>query len=288
MGLHGLLRDLMTRPLPDLTLFIGPQSRHGLSVNLAVRDNRPAMISAGLASYPTRMASPALRALADPNGTLDDRRAAFAALTDEKPAFYSALNFLGAPHRGFRLSDLFPEAESQLGGLAEAAGDAAFRLVMAPDTLPDLFLAAGSDALEARVRETPWEQFYEVNWADLVIETQAALPGAEIIVLTHSGTALGGEALSEFLFGPAADAVDARVFLRGSLNVTGQAVLDRMGKGVPPDEVARDLYRSFADRADKATCRERLGMDRLTWTLLLQRFDEDVERIAALDGVEVI
>jgi hypothetical protein len=234
------------------------------------------------------VASPALRALADPNATLADRRSAFDALSDPKPAFYAAINFLGAPQRGLVGTQLFPEAASQLGALAEIAAEAAFRLVFAPDNLPDLFLAAGSGALEARVRETPWEQLYEIGWARLIADTHDAFPAAEIIVLTHSGTALGGEGLAHTLFGPAAEAVDPRLFLRASLNVTGQAVLDRMGAGMPPDEVARDLYRSFADRADPALCRERLGMDRLTRNLLMQRYDEDIERIAALEGVEVI
>lgn len=278
----------MPGPFPDLTVFIGPQSRHGLAVNLAVRDNRPAMIRAGLNAQPTRMASPALRALADPDKTLEERRTAFDALTAEGPAFYSALNFLGAPHKGFHKAELFPEAESQLGGLAEVAGERAFRLIIAPDTLPDLFLAAGSAVLEDRVRATPWEQLYEIDWADLIADTHCALPQAEILVLTHKGTTLGGSALLERLFGSAAGAVDRRQFLREGLTTTGQAVLDRMGETVPSDEVSGDLYRSFADRADAALCRERLGMDRLTHRLLMQRYDEDMERISALDRVEVV
>lgn len=273
---------------PQLTLFLGPQSRHGLALNLAVRDNRPALIRAGLAAFPTRMASPALRALADPNKTIDERRCAFEDLTADGPAFYSALNFLGAPHRGFQRAELFPEAEIQLGALAEVAADRPFRVILAPDTLPDLFLAVGSDELENRVRAASWEQLYEASWAELVENLLDALPCAGLLVLTNSGAATGGVALAECLFGPAADAVGPTVFLRETLNVTGQAVLDRMGAGTPTEEVARDLYRSFADRADVETCRERLGIDRLTRKLLLQRYDEDIERIAALDRVEVL
>lgn len=278
----------MGDPFPGLTLFFGPQSGHALAINLAVRNQRPAMIRAGLAAYPTRMASPALRALADPNRTLNERREAFRALSGEMPAFYSALNFLGSPNKGFRRSELFPDASVQLGLLAEVAGDTPFRVILAPDALPDLFLAIESETVSDQIRNTSWEQLFEVSWAELVAEILEALPATDVIVLTHVGVALGQSELAARLFGPAADVVEPRLFLREALNVTGQAVLDRIGEGAPTDEVARDLYRSFARRVDEAACREALGMDRLTRKLLLQRFDEDLVEIAAMDRVEVL
>ena len=278
----------MGDPFPGLTLFLGPQSGHALAINLAVRNQRPAMIRAGLAAYPTRLASPALRGLADPNRTLAERRDAFLALSGEMPAFYSALNFLGSPNKGFRRSELFPDAAIQLGLLAEVAGEASFRVILAPDALPDLFLAVESEEIAEQIRDKSWEQLYEVNWAELVTELRDALPASEVIVLTHAGLALGGALLGARLFGSAADVVEPRFFLREALNVTGQAVLDRMGEGTPTDAVARDLYRSFARRVDDAACREALGMDRLTRKLLMQRFDEDLVEIAAMDSVEVI
>ena len=48
------------------------------------------------------------------------------------------------------------------------------------------------------------------------------------------------------------------------------------------------MHALFADRADLETCKERLGIDRLTHKLLMQRYDEDLARIGALDRVEVI
>lgn len=278
----------MGDPFPRLSLFLGPQSGHALAINLAVRNQRPAMIRAGLAAYPTRLASPALRALADPNRTRDERREAFMALSGEKPAFYSALNFLGSPNKGFRSSDLFPEASVLLGHLAEVAGDTRFRVILAPDALPDLFLATESETVREQIRNTSWEHLFEVSWAELVAEIRVALPAADLVVLTHAGVALGGTVLAAHLFGPAADVVEPRLFLSESLNVTGQAVLDRMGEGMPTDEVARDLYRSFARRVDQTACREALGMDRLTLKLMMQRFDEDLGEIAAMDCVEVL
>ncbi|MBT8417192.1 MAG: hypothetical protein KJO42_07100 [Silicimonas sp.] len=278
----------MPGPFPSLTLFIGPQSSHGLALNLVVRDNRPGMVKAGLAAMPTRLASPALRSIADPNRTLDERRATFAGFSDEAPAFFAALNFLGAPHKGFRQAELYPDAEVQLGLLAEVAGEARFRVVLSLDDLPNLFLATGSDVLEDRVRATPWEQLYAVSWAELVAGVLDCLPGAEVLVLTHAGVALGGATLVARLFGPAAGVLNGRDLLQAGLNLTGQAVLDRMGAATPDAAAARELYRSFADRADAAVCRERLGMDRLTRKLMLQRFDEDMGAIAAMDRVEVI
>ncbi len=275
-------------PFPRLTLFLGPQSRHALAVNLAVRNNRPAMNRSGLAAFPTRLASPALRALANPDQSLDERRAAFRALSDNAPAFYSALNFLGASNKGFRTPELFPSAAIQLGLLAEVAEDQPFRVILAPDALPDLFLAVDSEILAEQIRNTAWEHLYEVSWAELVGEICDALPAAEVVVLTHRGVAVGGENVAEFLFGPAACEVASRHFLWEALNATGQAVLDRMGEGTPPDEVARDLYRSFGNRVDETACREKLGLDRLSRKLLLQRFDEDLAEIAATRRVKVI
>ena len=77
--------------------------------------------------------------------------------------------------------------------------------------------------------------------------------------------------------------------LRSALNMTGPAVLNRMGSDAEPHEnVTWELYQSFANRADAETCRSRLGKNRLTHKLLLQRFDEDLTAIAAIDSVTVI
>lgn len=278
----------MSGSFPDLTLFIGPGFSHGLAVHQVLRDNRKALFRAGLAAHPTRMASPALRAIADSNRTLDERREAFAGFSSSAPAFYAALNFLGSPYRGLRNADFFPDAEVQLGALAEVAGAARFRMVLALDSLPDLFMATELETLVERARATPWEQLYAASWADLLAGLLDCLPGAEVIVLTHAGLALGGEGLVERLFGPGAAVLNARDLLGQCLNVTGRAVLDRMGEAMPDEASARELYQSFAARADAAACRERLGMDRLTRKLLMQRFDEDMARIAAMARVEVI
>ena len=76
--------------------------------------------------------------------------------------------------------------------------------MLAIDPLPEFFLAAGSEGLEARVRNTGWEYLYEISWAELVREVAAMLPGSPILVLTGKGTGAATEAVQARLFGTAA------------------------------------------------------------------------------------
>ena len=73
-----------------------------------------------------------------------------------------------------------------------------------------------------------------------------------------------------------------------SINLTDDHMKTLIETALADEAAARELYQSFAARADAAACRERLGMDRLTRKLLMQRFDEDMARIAAMARVEVI
>lgn len=274
---------------PDLTLFLGPQTRSGLALNLAVRNNRPAMIKAGLRAHPTRIASPALRALADQRRSVSERNETFAAMLEEAPAFHAALNMFAPSHKGFTGLELFPDSVFQLAALGDVAEYTRMRVIVTPDWLPDYFLAAASPPLETRVRGTGWEVLYELNWVDLVADICSVLPKADVLVLTPRGLALGLGPLGARLFGPGAVAVAPSFFLREALDVTGQAVLDRMEPGAPLSaEVAADLYASFAVRADREMCRERLGLDRQTLGLLATRFDEDMAEIAGMDRAEVV
>lgn len=277
----------MVLGVPDLTLFLGPQTQHGLAINSVVREYRAAMIGAGLAAHPTRIASPALRRVADPTDAPEARREAFRTLKGENAAFYSALNFLGDLPKSFRGPAIFPDAA--IATLGEAAAGADLRIVLTPDALPDVFVSAGSDALDSQVRATPWEVLFELSWAELAAGLRQAVPQAEMLVLTHGGVALGGADLQARLFGAAAKSLPPYSFLRSTLNTTGQAVLGRIDaeKG-PEPRMAAELYGSFADRAGPQVCRERLGLDRLTVKLLKQRYDEDIAAIASMDRVEVI
>ena len=282
----------MGTPFPNLTLFLGPQTQAGLALNLAIRNNRPGLIKAGLLAQPTRIASPALRGLLDRKRPLAERNAGFAAFMDQVPAFYAALNIFPMTHKGLPRFQLFPDAPAQLDALSEVVGYSRLRVIVTPDQLPDFFLAAGSEVLERAVRETSWDVLYELSWVDIVADLRASLPKAEILVLTPRGMALGQGPLVDRLLGPGAGVVGPFHFLREALDVTGQAVLDRMDPDSQlTDEVAADLYASFALRADEAMCDERLGIDRVTRALLAQRFDEDMAEIieiAGADQVEVI
>jgi hypothetical protein len=279
----------MAAPVPTLTLFIGPQTQAGLALNLAIRENRPALLRAGLAAHPTRIASPLLRGVSNPKSDIGTRRARFAEMAGDGPSFHSALNFFGMTRKGFRNFELFPGSLAALEALAEAAEGVPMRVILTPDRLPDFFLATGSDLVAEWVRATGWELLYELSWAEIVANVRAVLPSAEVLVLTHRGLALGGAALAERLFGAVSGAVVGPVFLRETLNATGRAVLDRMALTAAPETaVAEELYSSFADRVDVETCRERLGLDRLTVKLLGQRLEEDLALMRAMRRVEVV
>ena len=273
----------MAADAPELTLFMGPNSAHGLAINKVVKAIRKDLATTGLRLVPTRWASPMMRTIVSAKRDLAERRASFRALTEDGPAFYCALNFLGTPHSGERRADLFVEAEDKFDGLAAASDGAPFRVVLALQPLPHFFCASASDVLDTRVKATPWEQLYAMSWAELVMGLVDACPNAEVLVLRHESVAQW----SEEIFGDAASADVRHALFRALLTTTGQAVVDRMPEQ-PSDEAARELYASFAELPDALSIRERLGLDRLTAKLLAQRFEEDMAAIAMLDGVRVI
>lgn len=274
--------------LAPLTLVIGPQTAMALSLNALVRTLRVRLRQAGLIALPSRVASPLLRRNLDPHLNISDRKADLAAQVATGPALLSAVSFLGAPQAGLHQGELFPDAEKALAGLGALVGPA--RVVLVVDSLPAFFLAAGSDVLEARVRRHDWETLYELGWADLAREIVAAVPECELLILSPRGAAVRSPETLERLFGPAASAVqNPYVFLKGAISETGVAVLNRTLEETTPDAaMLGDLYDSFAGRPDPTLVAERLGIDKLTMTLLDQRLAEDLEAIASLPGAEVI
>lgn len=273
--------------VPELTILLGPVTGVSTSLNWLVRKYSGALEDAGLVAYASRFASPMLRRHLNEKPA-EARALAFHEETAKRPAFLAALNFLGSPHTGLKAGEIFPNAEVSIAGLTAIAANA--RLVMTIDTLPAFFLAAGSDALETRVRRTRWEVLYELSWADLAREVKEAVPDCDLVVLTPDGAAVGGPHVLRQLFGNAADVFpDGYALLRAQLAETGQAVLDRLIKGGEPStEMLDDLLRSFAIRPTKDDLNNRLGLDKVTATLLDQRFAEDVEAICALPGTQVI
>lgn len=273
--------------IPELTILLGPVTGVSTALNWLVRKYSGALADAGVVAYANRFASPILRRhLGDKPA--EARALAFHEETAKRPALLSALNFLGSPHAGLKAGEIFPNAEVSIAGLTAIAPQA--RLVLSIDTLPAFFLAAASDPLEARVRRTRWEVLYELSWADLAREVKEAVPDCDLLVLTPDGAATGGPHVLRHLFGNAADVFpDGYALLRAQMGQTGHAVLDRLIKdGEPSSDVLEELQKSFAVRPTKDELQVRLGLDKVTATLLDQRFAEDVEAIRALPGTQVI
>lgn len=276
----------MTAPA-DLTILLGPQTTAGQALNTVIRENRHRLSDAGLSTFPARLATPLLRRAYDERPH-DVRIKEFETSTQRRPAFLSAVNFLGPPHAGLAQSELFPDAELALAGLAEVAPKA--RLIMAIDPLPAFFLAAGSSALEARVQSTPWEILYELSWADLIRAVTDTLPEAKLLILTTRGVGETHGTVLQRLFGEYASHIAPPTgLLRYLITETGRAVLDRLEAQSAPDaNTLEEIYASFALTAQPALVSEKLGIDKVTGLLLDQRFEEDLDAIRAMPRVEVI
>jgi len=271
----------------DLTILLGPQTTATQALNTILRESRHKLSDAGLFMFPSRLAMPILKRSID-DRPLKERRAEFKKETERRPAFLSAINFLGPPHAGLARSELMPDAELALAGLQEIAPKAC--LVMAIDPLPAFFLAAGSDALEARVRDTPWELLYELSWADLIREVTDMVPKARVMVLTTARVgAAPGKAFDRILGKYAEQVQPANAMLRHLISETGRAVLDRIEKQAAPDaETLEEVYSSFALKPSKDDIQQRLGIDKVTTALLEQRFQEDLDSIEKMPNVEVL
>ena len=276
--------------IPDLSILVGPYTRLTLAINAAIRTHRAAMAASGVVALPTRGASPLARALALGPGTGEERWATFLEALPaaaEKPVFLSALNFLGAPAAAISARDLFPGAEELFTGLAGALTTPS-RLVIGIEPLHCFFAASASDALAARVAKTGWEALYEISWADLVEEILNCFPGAETIVVTPESGMLRPGQLSETLFGLAGQAIPSRAFQDAHLTTEGRAALSQIAPEHASEPTLRELFERLGNVPEREVLASRFGIDRLTSTLLTQRFDEDVERLSAMEGVRLL
>ncbi len=273
--------------LPEVTLILGPQTGVSLALNVHLRENRNGLRSHGITVMPSRFASPLMRRVVDQRPEAE-RLAEFKAKAMPRPVILSAVELLGRPQAGLAKGELFPDAELALAGMATIIRDA--RVVFAIDPLPSFFLAAGSDLLEERVRTTPWEVLYELNWYEMLTELVDLLPDATFLVLTGRGVAKEPQqTLARLLGDDLTDLPAPYSMLRQLISETGHAVLDRMLERGPPDaEMLADLCKSFSLTPAKEDIRDRLGLDKVTNILLEQRFEEDLEQIATLPRVELI
>ncbi len=271
----------------NLTLLLGPQTRLGLAINALVRQQRGLLKKADLHALPARLSQPLMRRHLDPDAPLGARQEAFAKDT-EGATFLSAVSFLGPPPVSLGDRELLPEAERWLAALGELSPRS--HIILTIDRLPAFFMAAKSAPLERRVRATPWEVLYELSWSDLIDEILVALPDCKLSVLTPDLAAVRSPETLKLLFGEAADAFpDPYVLLRAMISETGHVVLDRLlGEGTPSVTTLEDLNSSLSTVPSAEMISERLGMDKLTQTLLNQRFEEDLEAIGEMAGIEVL
>lgn len=271
----------------NLTLLLGPQSRLALAINSIVREQNGLLSEGGLRALPARLAQPLIRRNLVQNKPLDARREAFSEDT-EGPIFLSAISFLGTPPVSLGERELLPEAERWLASLGELSPRS--HVILTIDRLPDFFLAAGSAPLERRVRATPWETLYELGWSDLVDEILVALPDCKLSVLTPDTAAVRSPETLKLLFGSASERLpDPYALLRAMISETGHVVLDRLlAEGDPKLETIEELRASFGIYVDPTEAETRLGIDKLTHTLLNQRFDEDLANIRSMPGIEVL
>ena len=140
------------------------------------------------------------------------------------------------------------------------------------------------------MRATGWEVLYELSWAPLARSIVEKMKAAHLLVLTPEGMALRSPEVMDKLFGSEVMEPDHRNWLfRQSINETGLAVLDRLLETSDPDaETLRELYASFAILPNTQDVESRLGIEKITASLLDQRFREDLDAIAGLPRTEVI
>lgn len=274
--------------LPDLTILIGPYTRLSRAINATIRAGRGPLRSVGVAAFPTRIASPSARALALDEAPADVRRATFQTrLGAEGPFLLAALNFLGAPSRSLHKRELFPHMASVCLGLAKS-WDASLRLVLAVEPLDLFFASVGSDALAKRVRATPWEALYEVSWADLAGDIAAATPQAELCVITPETALCRSEQLARTVFGSASEAIDPKAWQDAHLSEEGKAAVAQLADTSPTEGMMLELGEALGNTPTAEEIEMRFGIDRLTQTLLRQRFEEDLARIADLPGIRML
>ena len=270
------------------TLIVGPQTRGAIALNAYARLHGAALAKQGVKALPLRAASPVLWRVTNPARPLDDRKADFEAEIARETTTLCGLNFFGAPEAALKNGTLFPDHEVALSPLGQVAGEA--QVVLLVDALPRFFLAPNAQRLETRVKGTGWETLYDLGWVDLARAITDALPRADLLVLTPEGMALHSEDLLQRFFGGTGDLPGDRFWLlRQAMTETGQAVLDRMRKDGAPDDTTRaELYASFAAHPTLDEINERLGIEKITVTLLEQRLEEDLKAIADLPRTEVL
>lgn len=271
-----------------LTLLLGPQSSGGLALNQLIREKRWPLTREGAHVLPTRFASPLIRRVSDPERPFRERKAEFNKETEPRPAVLSLLNSFGPPQAASANGQFFPESEALLRSVGKIAG--LCNGVIAIEPLTHLFLASGSAKLEAQVRATAWEDLYEMSWLDLVERLLHTMKAARLLVLTPKGMATRSPEVLARVFGAKpAEVLDPYWLTQRALDEPGQAALQGvLADGTPSLEMLEDLYADHAIRPDCQEIEDKLGIEKITQTLLEQRFEEDLAAITMTPRVLVI
>ena len=272
----------------DLTIVVGPQTESAFALNSYVRKFAPLLKDAGVKALPVRASMSLISRVTYPSRPLAERIFDLQNDAELHPVTLCAINFFGPPESALKSGKFFPEPESFTRPLGEVAGKA--RIILAVDALYKMFLAPGATRLEARVKVTGWEHLFDLGWLELARAVSVGFPEAELLVLTPEGLALRSEdVLARVFYRDKPVQGDPHWLLRQALTETGQSVLDRIFATSDPDEkILSEVYGAFRKEIPHSDIEARLGIEKITATLLDQRFREDLDAIAALPRVEII
>lgn len=236
------------------TLFIGAPTALGHALNALVRGHGVSLGKAGVAAYPNKIVTYALRAAI---GDRPDPRElkALVSAAHEKSLFLSALFAMGRPGTALRDNELFPEAERMLGEISHVLSDQVDRVVLAIEPVHHLLLSVEREQVFSRPGGVKWDVLYEVSWADLTGVVDACFPQAEIAVLTPFAVGNGAAPILHYLFGNKGFELAAEG--------AGEHFLNAAQRVPQPQDI-----------------RAQTGLDHVACELLLQRFSEDVNAIS--------
>lgn len=246
---------------PKTTLFIGAPTRLGHALNAFVRRHGLALGQGGVAAYPNKIVTHALRAAIGDAPEPEELQKLVVSAAG-KQLFLSALFAMGRPGTAVRDDELFPEAERMLREISTALEGRIGRVVVAIEPLYQLLLSVEREQVFSRSRGVRWDALYEVSWAELLDVVGECFSRAEIAVLTPYSIKTGAAPVLHYLFG---------------------------NKGF--ELASQDAGAEFLAAAQGApSCLEikaQTGLDQVACDLLLQRFHEDIDVISKRSRVRV-
>jgi len=282
----------MMQAKPHVTLLAGPQTRLALALNDAVRTHCDAIAVAGVTAIPNRIATRAFRAASAENFSDDERLALLGSalsLHEGRPVFLSAINLLGAPTAAYRRQELYPNAEQMIASAGATLSSIVTRVVMTAEPLHHFLFSLSLPTLNQRVADSSWETLYELSWSDLISEFCEAFPLSQLLVITSDAAFVGAKTLLFELFGPAGNTFDPAHLQRPHLTPSGKAALENIrAAGEPDPDILEGLLAAHRATPDPVELEARTGIDKLTSTLLDQRFLEDLRDLETLPNVRLL